>query len=118
MRTHVVAFGPSCVSQGGRLRLIALPSMQDVAVGQICQVAVEVSATEEAEVSITFPESAFELISEAPIIRVEAGTHGESWTLLTRASAVDPVLIRAQARAGDLRQFAQIRVRVLANEHS
>ena len=87
-------------------------------VGQICQVAVEVSATEEAEVSITLPESGAELISAAPTVRVEAGTHEVSWTLLTRTSAIEPGLIQVQARAGDLRQFVQITMRVLADGHS
>jgi len=118
MPTHAVAYGPSLVTQGERLRLIASPPRQDVTVGQICHVAAKVSATQEAEVSITFPESALELISSARTIRVEPGTHEVSWTLLAGTSAVDPVLIRFEARAGNLRQFAELRMRVLADEHS
>ncbi len=91
---------------------------QSMSFGQICHVAVEVSATEAAEVSITFPEGTLELISPARTIRVDAGTHEVTWTLLTRTSAVDLVLIQVQARAGDLRQLAEIRMRVFADEHS
>jgi hypothetical protein len=118
MFTHAVACGVSLVTHGGRLRLIALPPKQDVAVGQICQVTVKVSATEAAEVSISFPENVVELISPSRIISVEAGMHEQSWTFLTRTSTADAVVIEVQARSGNLKQVAAIRMRVLTNEHS
>jgi hypothetical protein len=111
-----VAHGPATlVIPSRRLRLVALPPLQDVAVGQICRVEARVESTDAADVTITFPEEVFEMVSPARTVRVAAGTAEVSWTLYARAPRPEPVAVRIRASAANLSQFAELHVRITAH---
>jgi hypothetical protein len=95
-----------------RLRLVALPSRQEVRVGQVCHARVQVESTLPAEVTIEFPEDLFELVTAARTQRVQAGTHTLEWTLYAKIAHPEPVRLKVAARADDLYQIAVLLLRV------
>lgn len=95
-----------------RLRLVALPSRQEVRVGQLCPASVQVESTLPVEVAIEFPEDLFELVNVTRMQRVPAGTHTLEWTLYAKTAHPDPVRLRVDARAGELYQVAALILRI------
>lgn len=95
-----------------RLRLVALPSQQEVRVGQLCHASVQVESTLPVEVTIEFPEDLLELVSVTRTQRVRAGTHTLEWALYAKTAHPDPVRLKVDARAGKLYQVAALILRV------
>ena len=75
-------------------------------------------STDPADVTITFPEELFEMVSPARTVRVPAGTAEVSWTLYARAFRAEPVILGVRARMADLNQAAELRVRINADADS
>lgn len=87
-------------------------------VGQICRVEARVESTEPADVTLTFPEELFEMVSPGRTIFVPAGNAEVSWTLYAKAFRPEPVILGVRAHAADLNQAAELRVRINADADS
>jgi len=95
-----------------RLFLLAVPPLQEVAVGQVLHARVRVESTLPVEVAMAFPGALFDLITGAPMVRVDAGTHILDWSLYAKATSGVDARLTFEARSESLYQTAELIVRV------